>query len=93
MKQDASLRTALIVTAISVVIGASYFTYISAIPFPHDLVRVVPFVWLLAALTGFTMVVPASRTMSTRARLLLYVLAVVNILLAGAFSLGALMGD
>jgi hypothetical protein len=50
---------AALVTLASLVVGGAYFAYLVAEPFPPDLVRIVPLLWLGGALGGLLLGVRA----------------------------------
>jgi len=84
---------ALLVVVGSALFGALYFSYLRSEPFPPDVVRVVPLVWLAACATGWMLVVAGlrfdDRKLPAIAGLLLNV---PNTLFAGIFALAAVMG-
>ncbi len=85
---------ALVTVIGSAALGAAYVTYITAVAFPPDGVRVVPLLWLGTACVAWFLVRHAFR--ADAAKLLGIasgVLNVPNTLLAAVFSLAALMGD
>jgi hypothetical protein len=87
------------VRALSVVVGSAalggaYYAYLVAVPFPPDVVRVVPLLWLAGSVAGWILVVQALR-LDTRklAAIVGLILNVPNTLFAAIFLLAALMGD
>ena len=87
------------VRALSVVVGSAalggaYRAYLTATPFPPDVVRVVPLLWLAGSVAGWILVVQALR-LDTRklAAIVGLILNVPNTLFAAISSLAALMGD
>ena len=87
------------VRALSVVVGSAalggaYRAYLLATPFPPDVVRVVPLLWLTGSVVGWILVVQALR-LDTRklAATVGLMLNVPNTLFAAIYSLAALMGD
>ena len=85
---------ALLVVVGSAVVGALYFAYLRSEPFPPDVVRVVPLLWLAGSAMGWILVVAALRFDTRKLRALAaLILNVPNTLLAGIFSLAAVMGD
>ncbi|MES2622952.1 MAG: hypothetical protein V4576_00930 [Patescibacteria group bacterium] len=76
-------KHALITTLLSILIGIFYFIYISNVSFPPSLSRIVPFILLAGAGMGLKM----SNSMTLR------IIGIANVILAGVFALGALMGD
>ena len=86
-------RALLIVTSASVV-GAAYFLYLTAKPFPPDFVRLVPIAWLVGSLLGGVLAARALKPNGTRlAAGLALALAIPSSVFAAAFSLAALVGD
>ena len=78
----------------SAVVGALYFAYLRSEPFPPDVVRVVPLLWLAGCAMGWILVVAALRLDSRKLRTLTaLILNVPNTLLAAMFALAAVMGD
>jgi hypothetical protein len=70
-----------------------YFLYLYAEPFPPDIVRLVPIVWLAGALVGGVLAARALRSNNNRvAAGLALVLDIPNSVFAALFSMGALMG-
>ncbi len=85
---------ALILVTGSGVMGAVYFLYLTAEPFPPDIVRLIPLAWLVGAIRGGVLVARALRTSSNRlAAGLALVLDIPNSVFAALFSMAALMGD
>ena len=84
---------ALLLEAGSAVAGAVYYLYVVAEPFPHDLARVVPIVWLVGAVLGGVVAAHALRTGSRVTAVLALALTVPNTIVAAIFSIAALMGD
>ncbi len=85
---------ALVLVTCSGVMSAAYFVYLTAEPFPPDIVRLIPLVWLVGALRGGVLVARALRTASNRlAAGLALVLNIPNAVFAALFSVAALMGD
>lgn len=84
---------ALLVTLVSVALGGAYYVYLMYVPFPPDLTRIVPIIWLIGAFTGLILGMVAIRDNSRRylgsASL---ILNVPNILLAAIFAFAALVG-
>jgi len=78
----------------SAVMGAMYFSYIHAEPFPPDIVRLVPIVWLACAVVGGVLAARALRSNNNRvAAGLALALNIPNSVFAAVFSMAALMGD
>lgn len=84
---------ALLLEAGSAVAGAVYYLYVVAEPFPHDLARIVPIVWLVGAVLGGAVAARALTTGSRMAAVLTLALTVPNATFAAIFSMAALMGD
>jgi hypothetical protein len=87
------------VRALSVVVGSAalggaYRAYLQATPFPPDIVRVVPLLWLAGSLAGWILGFQALQ-LDTRklAATVGLILNLPNTFFASAYSLGALMGD
>ena len=92
LARDHSARALLVVVGSAV--GALYFAYLRSEPFPPDSVRVVPLLWLASCAMGWLLVVTALRFDTRKLRALAaLILNVPNTLLAGIFSLAAVMGD
>jgi len=84
----------ILITVASSLIGAVYFTYISSVDFPPNLVRIVPFVWLIGAVIGLMLGFRSLRKRESRyVGIFIIILALINIVFASIFSLAALMGD
>ena len=85
---------ALLLVLGSAVMGAMYFLYIHAEPFPPDIVRLVPIVWLACAVVGGVLAARALRSNNNRvAAGLALALNIPNSVFAAVFSMAALMGD
>jgi hypothetical protein len=87
------------VRALSVVVGSAalggdYYAYLVAVPFPPDVVRVVPLLWLAGSVAGWILVVQTLQ-LDTRklASTVGLILNVPNTFFAAIYSLAALMGD
>ena len=84
---------ALIAVLVSSAVGAVYFSYLTAVPFPPGTARLVPVVWLVGCVKGWVWLIRALRTKEPR---LLPIVALVlnapNTLLAALFLLAAIMG-
>ena len=77
----------------SAVLGAVYFLYLNAEPFPPDIVRLVPIVWLAGAVVGGVLAARALRSSNNRmAAGLALALNIPNSIFAAVFSMAALMG-
>jgi uncharacterized membrane protein YoaK (UPF0700 family) len=84
---------ALLVVVVSAFLGALYFGYLRSEPFPPDIVRVVPLLWLAGCAKGWILVAAALRFDNRKFPALAgLILNVPNTLLAGIFSLAAVMG-
>ena len=93
LARDHSAR-ALPVVVGSAIVGALYFAYLRSEPFPPAFVRVVPLLWLAGCAMGWILVIAALRfDTGTRRALAALILNVPNTLLAGLFSVAAVMGD
>ncbi len=78
----------------SVVSGVTYFQYLSAEPFPPNIVRLVPIAWLTGSVLGARLAVRALRGDRNRmAAGLALILSVPSTVLAAVFTMAALMGD
>ena len=85
---------ALLLVLGSAVLGAVYFSYIHTQPFPPDIVRLVPIVWLAAAVVGGVLAARALRSNdNSLAAGLALVLNIPNAVFAAVFSMAAHMGD
>ncbi len=85
---------ALPITIASSVLGAVYYAYLVAVPFPPDTVRIIPVLWLIVALAGLSFGIALTFSEKDRLRgVATVVLSVPNIFFAAIFALGALMGD
>lgn len=81
-------------TVVSTLIGITYFTYISSVEFPPDAVRIAPLVWLTSSIAGLIFGFRSLRGDGARNKgILVIIVAIINILFAGIFSLAALVGD
>ena len=87
------------VRALSVVVGSAalggvYFAYLVAEPFPPDIVRLVPLLWLAGSVAGWMLLERALRLDTRKLPAIVgLILNVPNTLFAAIFSLAALMGD
>ncbi|MCC2631873.1 MAG: hypothetical protein K0S20_572 [Patescibacteria group bacterium] len=95
MKGDQSKGlNVLVISLLASLVGALYFSYISAVSFPPDIVRIVPFVWLVLSFWGLIGAIQATRSKAHRYMVGLAVMILIpNIVLAALFCLGSLMGD
>lgn len=84
---------ALIVVLASSAVGASYFSYLTAVPFPPGIARLVPVAWCAACVAGWVWSIRALRAGD---RMLLPIVALVlnvpNTMFAAIFLLAAVMG-
>jgi predicted secreted protein len=84
---------AILTTLLSALLGGAYYTYLVMVPFPPDLVRIVPLVWLAAAFVGLMLGIEAIRTGSRKYLGVASVaLNIPNVLLAAIFAMAALTG-
>ena len=88
-----SIRALLVVVG-SALVGALYFAYLRSEPFPPNIVRAVPLVWMAGCAMGWILVAAALR-FDTRKRpaVAAVTLNVPNTLFAAIFLLAAVMGD
>ena len=85
---------ALLVVASFDLLGAIYFRYLKTNPFPPDIVRLIPSIWLAGILLGGVLAVRALRSDTNRvAAGLALVLGVPSAVIALLFAFAALMGD
>jgi 4-hydroxybenzoate polyprenyltransferase len=88
-----SVRALLVVLG-SAALGGAYRAYLRATPFPPDVVRVVPLLWLAGALAGWILGFQALQVERRKlAAIVGLILNLPNTFFALAYSLGALMGD
>ena len=79
---------------VSTLIGVSYFTYVSNVEFPPDAMRIAPLVWLTSSITGLIFGFRSLRgDGALYIGILVIIVAIMNTLFAGIFSLAALVGD
>ena len=75
-------------------IGVAYFSYLTAVPFPPGIVRLVPLVWFAACVAGWVWSLRALRGADGRSLLIVALaLNVPSTVLAAIFLLAAVMGD
>jgi hypothetical protein len=87
------LRALLVVLASSA-IGAAYFSYLTAVPFPPGTVRFVPLAWFTAGVVGWVWSIQALRAGDGRSlSIAALALNVPNTMFAVIFLLAAMMGD
>ena len=85
---------ALLVVASFDLLGAIYFRYLESNPFPPDIVRLIPAIWLAGTLLGGMLAARALRSDTNRVPAgLALVLDVPSAVIALIFVFGALMGD
>jgi hypothetical protein len=85
---------ALLVVVGSALVGALYFAYLRSDPFPPDIVRAVPLVWMAGCATGWILVEAALRSDTRKLpAVAAAILNVPNTLFAAMFLLAAIMGD
>lgn len=86
-------RRALLLVVGSAVLGAVYFLYLNAEPFPPDIVRLAPIAWLAGAVAGGVFAARALRSRNNRvAAGLALALSIPSSVFAALFSMAALMG-
>ncbi len=85
---------ALLVVLASSAVGAAYFSYLTAVPFPPGIARLVPIVWFAACIAGWVWSIRALRAGVGRS-LPFVALALngPNTMFAAIFLLAAMMGD
>lgn len=87
------LRALLVVLASSAV-GAAYFSYLNAVPFPPGTVRFVPLAWFAAGIAGWVWSIQAFRAGDGKSlSIAALALSVPNTMFAVIFLLAAMMGD
>ena len=87
------LRALLVILASSAV-GAAYFSYLTAVPFPPGTARFVPLAWSAACVAGWVWSIQALRAGDGRSlSIAALVLNVPNTMFAVIFLLAAMMGD
>ena len=85
---------ALLVVLTSSAVGAAYFSYLTAAPFPPGIVRLVPLAWFAACVAGWVWSIRALRTGDGRPlSVVALALNVPNTMFAVIFLLAAMMGD
>ena len=84
---------ALLVVLASSAVGAAYFSYLTAVPFPRGIVRLVPLAWFAACVAGW---VWSIRVLHMGEGRLLPIVALAlnvrNTMFAAVFLLAAVMG-
>jgi len=84
---------ALLVVLASSAVGAAYFSYLTAVPFPPEIVRLVPLAWSAACVVGWVWSFRALRTSEGRTLpILALALNLPNTIFAAIFLLAAMMG-
>ncbi len=84
---------ALLVVLASSAVGAAYFSYLTAVPFPPGIVRLIPFAWFAACVVGWVWSIRALRTANGRPlSVVALALNVPNTIFAAIFLLAAMMG-
>ncbi len=85
---------ALLVVLASSAVGAAYFSYLTAVPFPPGIVRLVPLAWFAACVAGWVWSIRALRAGDGRSLpIVALALNVPNTMLAAIFLLAAMTGD
>ncbi len=85
---------ALLVVLASSAVGAAYFSYLTAVPFPPEIVRLVPLAWFAGCVAGWVWSIRALRTGDGRPlSVVALALNVLNTMFAAIFLLAAMMGD
>ena len=85
---------ALLVVASFDLLGALYFRHIQTTPFPLDIVRLIPAIWLAGTLLGGVLAARALRSDANRVLAgLALALDVPSAVIAWVFAFAALMGD
>ncbi len=84
---------ALLVVLASSAVGAAYFSYLTAVPFPPGIVRLVPLAWFAACVAGWMWSIRALRADDERSLpIVALALNVLNTPFAAIFLLAAMMG-
>jgi hypothetical protein len=84
---------ALLVVLASSAVGAAYFSYLTAVPFPPEIVRLVPLAWSAACVVGWVWLFRALRMSEGRTLpILALALNLPNTIFAAIFLLAAMMG-
>ena len=84
---------ALLVVIASSAVGAAYFAYLTAVPFPPGIARLVPLAWLGGCVAGWVWSVRALRAGDKRSLpIAALVLNAPNTMFAAIFLLAAMMG-
>jgi len=86
-------RRGLLVVLASSAVGWAYFAYLTAVPFPPAIVRLVPLAWFTACLAGWVWSLRAFRANDGRVLpIAALALNVPNTMFAAIFLLAAMMG-
>lgn len=84
---------ALAVALGSAILGGGYYAYLVTVPSPPEVTRIVPFVWMAAAVAGVHLGVRARNAPSTRyLGIVGATLSTVSVILAAIFAMAALFG-
>ena len=85
---------ALLVVLASSVVGVAYFSYLTAVPFPPGIARLVPLAWFAACVAGWVWSIRALRAGDGRALpIVTLALNLPSTMFAVIFLLAAMMGD
>ena len=85
---------ALLVVLASSAVGAAYFSYLTAVPFPPGIARLVPLAWFAACVAGWVWSIRALGAREGRSLpIVTLALNVPNTMFAAIFLLAAMMGD
>ncbi len=85
---------ALLVVLASSAVGAAYFSYLTAVPFPPGIARLVPLGWFAACVAGWVWSIRALRADDGRSLpIVALALNVPSTMFASIFLLAAMMGD
>jgi hypothetical protein len=89
--QNHSNVSAVAVALLAAMVGIGYYAYISAVDFPADAVRAVPFLWLLLAAAG--LILAARALKKSYVSFAVIALSIPSLLLALIFAMAAVVGD
>ena len=85
---------AMLVVLAASAVGAAYFSYLTAVPFPPGIARLVPLVWFAACVTGWVWSIRALRAGDGRSLpIVALALNIPSTMFAAIFLLAALIGD
>ena len=85
---------ALLVVLASSAVGAGYFSYLTVVPFPPGIARLVPLAWFAACVAGWVWSLRALRAGDGRSlAIVALALNVPNTIFAAIFLLAAMVGD